>query len=285
MGLRLTIALSLLLMSFFRFPGSAAAAESIPITPVPAMLQAYEPFALEIVTGRTDAGTLRSIDVVGNVISIKHQTDVAVDSLTPTGLMIVNIPGLPPGNYTVKTQEFGSGGYDPGTSAYPELSTSLSIAEAPPSQPIHAFYLPTIGHYFLTASESERDELLRYPNDYFLVDAGFNAWPADGPAPEAALPVCRFYSFLVNSHFYTANEGECESLRNNGAWVYEGIAFRALVPAAGTCPPGTAEVWRLYNNRFAQLDTNHRFVASPGIYRAMMADGWLGEGVAFCSPS
>ena len=43
-------------------------------------------------------------------------------------------------------------------------------------------------------------------------------------------------------------------------------------------------VWRLYNDRFAQADSNHRFVASPDTYRHMIANGWIGEGVAFCSP-
>ena len=91
----------------------------------------------------------------------------------------------------------------------------------------------------------------------------------------------------MNSHFYTADEEECELLKQEDAgWVYEGIAFQALVPVAGgACLPGTYPVWRLYNNRYAQLDSNHRFVASVGIYHAMMADGWLGEGVAFCSPA
>jgi hypothetical protein len=47
---------------------------------------------------------------------------------------------------------------------------------------------------------------------------------------------------------------------------------------------GTTPVWRLYNDRAAQLDSNHRFVASGETYRAMIAEGWIGEGVAFCSP-
>jgi len=52
----------------------------------------------------------------------------------------------------------------------------------------------------------------------------------------------------------------------------------------GACPVGTDPVWRLFNNRVAELDSNHRFVANQGTYRMMIADGWVGEGVAFCSP-
>jgi len=43
-------------------------------------------------------------------------------------------------------------------------------------------------------------------------------------------------------------------------------------------------VWRLYNDHFAQADSNHRFVTNVDICRHMIASGWIGEGVAFCSP-
>ena len=99
------------------------------------------------------------------------------------------------------------------------------------------------------------------------------------------MPVCRFYSELVNSHFYTGSAEECTLLQEEDhGWVYKGIAFQALLPEQGACPVGTAPVWRLFNDRVAQLDSNHRFVASGETYQAMMAQGWLGEGVAFCSP-
>jgi len=34
----------------------------------------------------------------------------------------------------------------------------------------------------------------------------------------------------------------------------------------------------------AQADSNHRFVTSADTYRHMVANGWVGEGVAFSSP-
>ncbi|HHX83233.1 MAG TPA: hypothetical protein GX696_09675 [Pseudomonadaceae bacterium] len=57
-----------------------------------------------------------------------------------------------------------------------------------------------------------------------------------------------------------------------------------IVPTAGTCPAGTLPVWRLYNDRYAELDSNHRFVVDTELYRTMINSGWIGEGVAFCSP-
>ena len=265
-----------------QFSGSpTGGSESLNLTSVPETPSAYEPFELHISTRRGDPGSLVALNVTGSVITIEHQTDAAADFIPPGGSMIVTIPGLPAGNYTVENKEFASGGSGAGY-LYVDRPISISIEEGPATQPVHALYLPSIQHYFITASEQEREEIQSYT---IAVDAGFNAWAADGPAPESAQPVCRFYSSMVNSHFYTADEEECEQLKvENSGWAYEGIAFQALVPAAGACPPGTSPVWRLYNNRFAQKDSNHRFVASAGIYHTMMADGWDGEGVAFCSP-
>lgn len=263
------------------FSGPSNDASATSVTPVPAVPNAYEPFELEIVTRREEPGTLIAVNVAGSIITIEHQADY-IPFIPPGGLMVVTIPGLPAGDYTVENREFVSGDYDAGGYLYPDLSSSISIAEAPPTQQVHALYLPDIKHYFITASEEEKEEIRSYT---IPVDAGFNAWPADGSAPASAVPVCRFYSFQVNSHFYTGDEEECALLQEEDhGWEYEGIAFQALVPTGGACPAGTTPVWRLYNDRFAQSDSNHRFVASMGIYHAMMADGWLGEGVAFCSP-
>lgn len=169
-----------------------------------------------------------------------------------------------------------------------EILGDMSIPPAPPVVPIYAFYHLFTKHYFITADPAERDQLINGADQggWILADEGFNAWPAEGPAPTAAQPVCRFYSPAVNSYFYTASSGECEALKQPGSgWAYEGIAFRALVPTRGSCHSGTTPVWRLYNNRYAEADSNHRFVASLDTYRHMIASGWVGEGVAFCSPN
>src|SRR5690606_14692832 len=214
------------------------------VVAVPAVPKAYEPFALEIVTRREDAGSLIAVNVAGSVITIEHQTDAGVDSLSPLGSMVVNIPGLPAGEYTVENKEFASGGYDSGAKLYPDVPATVVIEAASPTQQVYALYLPDIKHYFITASDVEKELIKGFT---IPVDVGFNAWAANGPAPASVLPVCRFYSYLVNSHFYTASEEECELLKSeDSGWVYEGIAFQALVPlAGGACPPGTNPVWRL----------------------------------------
>ena len=188
--------------------------------------------------------------------------------------------GLPDGTYSVERKY-------PAHEFIDQVYGSLTVARAPPAQPVFTFYNESIRHYFITAGVAEKNSLLGGGGGggWAIVDEGFNAWPAAGPAPDAAEPVCRFYSAVVNSHFYTAGPSECEMLKQpSSGWTYEGIAFRALVPTKGSCYPGTVPVWRLYNDRAAQSDSNHRFVASVDTYRHMIANGWIGEGVAFCSP-
>jgi hypothetical protein len=161
------------------------------------------------------------------------------------------------------------------------------------------FYNEWLDHYFMADSA----------NEVALLDGGgqggwkrtgqsFAAWPEASLAPPQAVPVCRFYAKGPNSHFYTADPKECQGLRDleaaqraqaQGAgtdflgWGYEGTAFYALLPQDGQCPGGSKPVWREYNNRAMQNDSNHRFTPDTQVRDSMA--GWMVEGVAFCTPA
>lgn len=154
-------------------------------------------------------------------------------------------------------------------------------------------------HYFVTASAGEAA----------AIDAGsagpgwartgntFHVWP-DNANVSGTVPVCRFYAAGPNSHFFTGQEGECQWLRQLEAerrpaavsenkayldWGYEGIAFRIKTPDSDSgCPAGTQEIHRLYNNRHAQNDHNHRFSPLVSDVDLLEKQGWLYEGVAMC---
>ena len=53
--------------------------------------------------------------------------------------------------------------------------------------------------------------------------------------------------------------------------------------SAGACPAGTVTVKRACNSRFAQNDSNHRYLTVDAIYSQMIALGWAGEGTVFCA--
>jgi serine protease len=263
--------------------GMLPSAHAQQFTVSPATPEVYQPFTITL-----SIFCQRTINVDPHVgsgaITIEAKTNT-IDFLCPGDLIEAppaTIAGLPGGTHSLAARLRTN--FDP---PQEHALGDITVAPAPPTQPIFAFYNDAIGHYFITAGTAERDSLLGGGGGggWAMVDEGFKAWPADGPAPAAAKPVCRFYSSLVNSHFYTAGINECELLKQSGSgWTYEGIAFRALVPTKGSCYPGTTPVWRLYNDRFAQADSNHRFVASADTYRHMIGNGWVGEGVAFCSP-
>jgi serine protease len=100
--------------------------------------------------------------------------------------------------------------------------------------------------------------------------------------------VYRFYGtpgIGANSHFFTAGPEECGLLRNGVGWTYEGRAFGAELPVGSACPPtAPVPVYRAYNMRWPQNDSNHRHTKSVATYQQMIARGWAGEGVAFCVP-
>jgi serine protease len=39
---------------------------------------------------------------------------------------------------------------------------------------------------------------------------------------------------------------------------------------------------RLYNNRYALNDSNHRFTTDQLLYQQMTSPGWIGEGAVMC---
>lgn len=149
---------------------------------------------------------------------------------------------------------------------------------------VYEFYNTTLKHYFRTSSAAEADGIdhgsagpgwVRTGDNFFAYVAGSNSPGAD---------VCRFYTFGANSHFYTAFADECAGLKSpSSGWVYEGLSFRIQLPAGSTCGAGTIPVYRLYNDRFAFRDSNHRFTTLASEIPGMQAQGWIYEGVAFCA--
>ena len=153
-------------------------------------------------------------------------------------------------------------------------------------QLVYEFYNEDLKHYFRTGAKSEAAGINRGAAGAGWFDTGdyFYGWagPTDG-----AVPVCRFYGTPgkgPNSHFYTASAAECELVKKDPGWTYEGTGFYAKMPRAdGTCAADDVPVYRAYNNRWRENDSNHRFTTSREAYDALVASGWAGEGVMLCA--
>jgi serine protease len=148
---------------------------------------------------------------------------------------------------------------------------------------VYEFRNPLTNHYFRTGWYDEARSINNGSAGPGWVDTGDYFYTFRNPTPRT-LPVCRFYSAGFNSHFYTIDQGECEFVKRDTNWRFEGFAFHAIPQMIGGCPVNSSPVYRVYNNRFAQNDVNHRFTTNLSVYNNMKLQGWLQEGIAFCVP-
>ena len=104
----------------------------------------------------------------------------------------------------------------------------------------------------------------------------------------AEQPVCRMYASpekgMSNSHFYGIGS-DCATLNKLSGLKYEGYDFSILKPTAEQACPAEASkpVTRLFNNKVASNESNHRYVVSAATKAKMLSQGWVDEGVVFCS--
>ena len=150
----------------------------------------------------------------------------------------------------------------------------------------YEFYNTNLRHYFRTSSAAEAAGVDRGSAGAGWVRTGDNFFAYVAGSGSPGSDVCRFYTFGANSHFYTAFADECAGLKSpNSGWVYEGLSFRIPLPSSNGCTvAGTVPVYRLYNNRFAFTDSNHRFTTQAANVATLQQQGWTYEGIAFCAP-
>jgi hypothetical protein len=151
-----------------------------------------------------------------------------------------------------------------------------------------------LDHYFMTSSPNEIAGIAAQPYGWVPTGQSFGAW-APTELPDAK-HVCRFYGDPVvgpNSHFYTGEDFECQGLidldaatpHGQPAWHLEGKPFDIAIPTNGACPPNLQPVYRAFNGPASNgKGPNHRYTTDPAVYEAMLAKGWLPEGVHFCAP-
>ena len=119
---------------------------------------------------------------------------------------------------------------------YPDVWTYESVAyyafetDAEPGLlPVYRFWSPVLVAHFYTTSESEKQKLIdNYSHVWTYEGIAFYAYP-EGQQPQDAKPVYRFWSPVLETHFYTMSETEKNKLIDNYShvWTYEGVAWYA----------------------------------------------------------
>ena len=163
------------------------------------------------------------------------------------------------------------------------------------------FHHAGLDHYFTTARVDEMLALARGATPGWSL-TGKAHWYQLGPAFEAIHPVCRILLLdpVRYSHFLSASPSECASVAAGGDAVLESSAVvHVAFPIDGACkgrythPSGAwkpidlgVPVYRLWNGK---VPPNHRYATDHVERDAMIARGWVLEGVAphniaWCSP-
>ncbi|MBI3148281.1 MAG: choice-of-anchor D domain-containing protein [Betaproteobacteria bacterium] len=156
------------------------------------------------------------------------------------------------------------------------------------------YYAPELNHYFIAGSLAEQA---------FVDSGGAGRWLRTGNSfpSGGSVQVCRFYGntainpatgqmYGPNSHFYTADAGECAFLKslfdpNAASLQFEGNDFNTTPASNGACASGLTPVYRAYNNGFSRgILSNHRITSNLAAYQQTVAEGWIGEGVVMCAP-
>jgi streptogramin lyase len=254
-----------------------------------------EPTGKALLVSGEGSGQVLRLDLDSGAVSV-----LLSGAGEPTGLAYA-----PDGDLLVLTLSGSVSKFDPVTGAAKALfvaprpdvvgGTYLAVIPAPtgtpPPSPVIEFYHAGLDHYFISALAA----------DIAALDSGkFAGWARTGLAfnayPQPAVgtsPVCRFYlpPASGDSHFYSASPAECDAVRGKfPAFVYEAPDVMYIVlpdTVTGACPPGTATVYRLWNQR---VDSNHRYTTDPTVKAAMLTKGYLAEGYGpgaaiMCAPN
>jgi len=166
------------------------------------------------------------------------------------------------------------------------VDVDVLVPEAPRAGEtlVTEFYNTDLNHYFMTPYLAEANGILAGAAGpgWMRTEIDFNAWQ-DGAA--TGVPMCRFYGTPgrgPNSHFFTAEAAECAAVMRDPGWTFEGLTMRVVPAVGGVCALDSIPVFRVYNNRYAFNDSNHRYTTSRMTREQMKSRDWVDEGTVFC---
>lgn len=146
--------------------------------------------------------------------------------------------------------------------------------------PVYRFWSPVLASHFYTMDEVEKQYVIdTYPGIWSYEGIAYLAM-SDQTNPHA-VPVYRFWSGVLGSHFFTADELEKNKLLNEYAdvWTFEGIAFYAF-PLEEVPPADVLPVYRFWSETLG-----HHFYTISEAEKDTVVDTWPDvwalEGVAW----
>jgi hypothetical protein len=148
------------------------------------------------------------------------------------------------------------------------------------------YNIPSANKYFITGKSAEKAQLDAMPTQFVRTGKTFKV-PAKNVYGNV-FDVYRFYAPAPgsNSHVYVNKQDRdlIVSIPNSGL-NDEGADFGMVKPDnSGACPSWSpTKVYRSFHNTAAVGQRNHRYSTSLTTHNAMLAQGWVNEGVVFCA--
>lgn len=282
----------------------------LPEYPVP-----DKPVALRVdditIVGGNVVGPHRA-SVIGNTILIEGCLGTRGIPTFATPAVTIAIPPLPSGRYAIEYYRSIQGEENCRIDAAPlslVVTSSIVVSPASPTWPpspgpvaiVYEYRNALFGtnqfpHHFMTSLEDEKLAIETgqfsgwnrvRPTGWTPQSEDFGFYTAPG---EGLLPMCRFFTVAFapkSSHFYTANPAECELVKQNPSWLFEGVVGYVAPPNHdGSCSVGVP-LYRLYNNGQTGVP-NHYYTDSADRRSTRLNAGWspegVGPGVAACVP-
>ena len=142
--------------------------------------------------------------------------------------------------------------------------------------PVYRFYNFKLGSHFYTASEVEKNDVLRKYSSTFSFEG--ISYGLDASATANSDSLYRFYNVKNGSHFYTANPAERDNVRLkfSSIYTYEGPVYKI----SRTNVPATLPVFRFYNVK----NGTHFYTANPAErdnVRLKYSSTYRDEGIAY----
>lgn len=201
------------------------------------------------------------------------------------------------GNYRLNTGSPCVDAGDPGYAEDPNVTdldgkarvagaaTDIGAYELQTLVPVYRFQSVRTGKRFYTADEAEKALLVQQSGTWIFEGVAYLTYAE--PVEPGLVPVYRFWSEALSSHFWTISEAEKDLLieKYADAWSYEGPVFYAY--PEGAQPAEAKPVYRLWSGNLSA----HFYTIDAAERDQMLADpagGWVFEGIvwyAFEAPS
>ena len=242
------------------------------------------------------AASLLQTRITGSTVSIVLDTFEPAATCIRSSVLTLAVPPLAPGTYTLRVADskrvftgivYGDNVVQAGASA---VFTVLANA-LPAAVPVY-LQQGKLGTTLSTYDAGSYQYFPTYASDTGRWQPVFYAWPWDGSLiAYNAEELRRVFTLatriagLSERFVYIIDYRERGALVATGAFEEVGAgsavaAFAAIPPSGGACPPSRLAIYRAFEPKAVI----HRYVPAA-TYSLLLANGWIGDGIAFCVAS